>query len=60
MLGETMMDTQKISQLNQLFEKMMADEASREEQFELKHLYSEYINDGRDNLLPPNTIKFTH
>lgn len=55
-----MMDTQKICQLNQLFEKMVADEASREEKFELKHLYSEFINDGRDKALPQNTVKFTH
>ncbi len=32
-----------------LFEKMMSESANRQEQFELKSLYEEFIDDGRSS-----------
>jgi len=42
------MNSNKTSRLSILFEKMVADSASVAERYELKVLYQEYINDGRD------------
>jgi len=42
------MNSNKTSRLSILFEKMVADRASVAERYELKVLYQEYINDGRD------------
>ena len=45
------MNRNKTVRLSTLFEKMVADSASVEESYELKVLYQEYINDGRDNYI---------
>ncbi len=44
-----MMEQKKITRLNILFEKVVADNANIIERRELSVLYQEYINDGRDN-----------
>ena len=43
------MENRKVSRLNVLFEKMVSNSANMVEKRELKQLYQEYINDGRDN-----------
>lgn len=42
------MDKSKLKRLGILFEKMVANEASVIERYELKVLYHEYIFDGRE------------
>lgn len=42
------MESSRISRLNTLFEKMVAEAANVSECSELKQLYSEYIDDGRE------------
>lgn len=42
------MDKSKLKRLGVLFEKMVANEASVIERYELKVLYQEYIFDGRE------------
>jgi len=44
----TYMDRRKNIRLSFLFEKMTANKATVEEQVELKVLYQEYIDEGRD------------
>lgn len=46
------MDSQKITQLNYLFEKMMDEKANVEEQKQLQRLYAEYIDYGRSSVVP--------
>tara|TARA_B110001452_G_C14821210_1_gene286706 strand:- start:266 stop:451 length:186 start_codon:yes stop_codon:yes gene_type:complete len=41
------MDNNKVCRMSMLFEKMVAQNATTKEQRELKSLYSEYIEDGR-------------
>lgn len=43
-----MMEQSKVSRLNLLFEKVVANNANVIERRELNNLYQEYINDGRD------------
>ncbi|MDO6444905.1 hypothetical protein Q4493_03850 [Colwellia sp. 1_MG-2023] len=42
------MEQNKLNRLNSLFEKMVANSANLIEKRELKSLYNEFINDGRD------------
>ena len=42
------MNQQGLSRMNSLFEKMLSGAASNAEQKELKQLYHQYINFGRD------------
>ncbi|QOL26017.1 hypothetical protein LP316_01500 [Thalassotalea sp. LPB0316] len=42
------MNQQRLSRMNSLFEKVLSGLASNEEQMELKQLYRQYINFGRD------------
>jgi len=52
------MDRNKVVRLNLLFEKMTSNLATIEEQSELKALYKEYIDEGRDSIrLIPNCHK---
>ncbi len=44
------MDDVKANRLNELFEKMVSEHASRAEQVELKHLYTEFIENGRESV----------
>jgi hypothetical protein len=44
-----MMEKNKLNRLSDLFEKVVADNASVIERRELSVIYQEYINDGRDN-----------
>ena len=41
----------RVTRLNSLFEKVVSDCASMAEHIELKRLYQEYIDDGRDHLV---------
>lgn len=43
------MNQQRLSRMNSLFEKVLSGLASNEEQMELKQLYRQYINFGRDD-----------
>ena len=43
-----MMEQPKVERLNNLFEKMLANNANNVEQNELSALYQEFIDDGRD------------
>ncbi|GAA6203804.1 MULTISPECIES: hypothetical protein [Thalassotalea] len=43
-----MMEQSKLNRLNSLFEKMVAESANIIEKRELKSLYNEFINDGRE------------
>ena len=43
-----MMEQKKMTRLNDLFEKVVADNANVVERRELSVLYQEYINDGRE------------
>jgi hypothetical protein len=43
------MEKSKLVKLNCLFEKMVSSSANMIEQRELKNLYQEYINEGREN-----------
>jgi len=47
---EYVMDNSKVCRMSMLFEKMVSDSATNKEQYELKSLYSEYIDDGRQKL----------
>jgi hypothetical protein len=47
-----MMEQKKVTRLNILFEKVVADNANIIERRELSVLYQEYINDGRET--PPS------
>lgn len=47
------MERSKTIRLNLLFEKMAANSATFEEQMELKSLYEEYINEGREPVVKP-------
>jgi len=42
------MEKSKLVKLNSLFEKMVSSSANMIEQRELKNLYQEYINEGRE------------
>jgi hypothetical protein len=42
------MDQNKLTRLNILFEKVVSDKANSNERRELKSLYHEYIDDGRE------------
>ena len=46
------MDQNKLTRLNILFEKVVSDRANCNERRELKSLYHEYIDDGREVGLP--------
>ncbi|WP_170246320.1 hypothetical protein [Colwellia hornerae] len=46
------MEQTKLNRLNDLFEKAVADKANIIERRELKVLYQEYIDDGREISLP--------
>lgn len=50
------MDATKADRLNELFEKMVAERASKSECIELADLYSEFINDGREYQYPKNVV----
>lgn len=50
------MDATKANRLNELFEKMVADRASKSECKELAHLYSEFIDDGREYQQPKRVV----
>ncbi|NMP33585.1 hypothetical protein HII17_18715 [Thalassotalea sp. M1531] len=43
------MESRKVCRMSILFEKMMSESANRQEQFELKSLYEEFIDDGRSS-----------
>lgn len=43
-----LMDQNKLTRLNILFEKVVSDKANFNERRELKSLYHEYIDDGRE------------
>lgn len=45
------MDFRKVNRLNELFEKMVSESADTEECEELKHLYAEFTNEGRDSMM---------
>jgi len=45
---EIMMEQKKLTRLNDLFEKVVAENANVVERRELSVLYREYINDGRE------------
>ncbi len=49
------MDRKKTARLNFLFEKMTNNVATISEQVELKHLYEEYIYEGRDIVITPTS-----
>lgn len=53
------MDKIKIARLNNLFEKMVVEQASINECSELKNLYSEYIDEGR-NIVAIHPTVFTN
>jgi hypothetical protein len=46
------MDQNRLMRLNDLFEKVVSDKANINERRELKALYQEYIDDGREIGLP--------
>lgn len=50
------MDNVKILRLNELFEKAVAQQASRNESKELKALYTEYIEFGRNKPAPVHLV----
>lgn len=43
------MDPKNINRLNQLFEKMVSNTSSYSEEIELTHLYSRFIDEGRND-----------
>jgi hypothetical protein len=43
-----MMEQRQLERLGRLFEKVVSDSANNIEKKELKSLYQDYINDGRD------------
>jgi hypothetical protein len=43
-----LIDQKKLTRLNILFEKVVSDKANLNERRELKSLYHEYIDDGRE------------
>jgi len=45
------MESRKVCRMSMLFEKMVSECANRQEQFELKSLYEEFIEDGRRSML---------
>ncbi len=51
------MEPSKLSRLNCLFEKAVANNAKLLEKRELNALYNEFINDGRDHKAS-NTVEF--
>jgi uncharacterized protein YnzC (UPF0291/DUF896 family) len=55
-----MMDQNKLTRLNVLFEKVVSDKANVNEQRELKALYQEYINEGRECLQVQETSHYHH
>ncbi|MBA6337888.1 MAG: hypothetical protein ACI9O3_000955 [Colwellia sp.] len=50
--SKLIMVQRKLNRLNDLFEKAVADKANVIERRELKVLYQEYIDDGREITLP--------
>tara|TARA_R110001592_G_scaffold37251_32_gene124436 strand:- start:6596 stop:6814 length:219 start_codon:yes stop_codon:yes gene_type:complete len=50
--SKLIMEQRKLIRLNDLFEKAVADKANVIERRELKVLYQEYIDDGREIVLP--------
>ena len=52
------MDDVKLNRLNELFEKMVSQNANRAEESELKHLYSEFIENGRDAIRSHNDEQY--
>ena len=42
------MDTNKLSELNRLFEKAVSNQANMDERQSLNSLYQDFIDDGRD------------
>ncbi|WP_157470925.1 hypothetical protein [Colwellia sp. PAMC 20917] len=50
------MEQRKLNRLNDLFEKAVADKANLIERRELKVLYQEYIDDGREITLPIQNV----
>jgi hypothetical protein len=46
------MDQNRLMRLNDLFEKVVSDKANINERRELKALYQEYIDDGREIVVP--------
>ena len=55
------MEQRKLTRLNDLFEKAVADKANVIERRELKVLYQEYIDDGREIIFPvQDTIYHQH
>jgi len=53
------MERNKVSRLNVLFEKMVQNRASQSERDELRQLYEEYIEDGREGFYSGRTPKNT-
>ncbi len=49
------MEQRKVSRLNLLFEKMVANSANFSEKRELNMLYQEYIDEGRERSIVRNT-----
>ena len=55
------MDKNKLTRLNHLFEKVVSEKANIKERRELKALYQEYIDDGREIGLPvQQTTQYHH
>lgn len=46
----------KMERLNQLFEKMVANNANNAERFELRVLYQEYVDSDRDAILHTQSV----
>jgi uncharacterized protein YnzC (UPF0291/DUF896 family) len=55
-----MMEQKKITRLNDLFEKVVAENANIVERRELSVLYQEYINDGREKNHQRVTTHYHH
>lgn len=43
------MEKKKVSQLNDLFEKMLSSKLNMQESTKLGHLYNEFFDEGREN-----------
>ena len=55
-----MMEQAKLNRLNSLFEKMVAESANIIEKQELKSLYNDFINDGREQPHAKNSYSHTN
>ena len=55
------MDKNRLTRLNHLFEKVVSEKANIKERRELKALYQEYIDDGREIGVPvQQTTQYHH